>query len=147
MYAADAPGHRAASAGYMRLVRAFPLRPVRTDAELAVAQRLLDALLRLDLDADGRDYLDVLTDLVERYEREAHPVPDAPAADVLRLLMASNGLTVAALSAEAGVPPSTLSAALDGTGALTRDQIANLAKRFNVSPAAFLPRGDSRGTA
>ena len=70
-------------ATYLKLVKAFPLRSVRTDTDLAAAQTVLDA--------GGREYLDALTDLVEWYEAEAHPIPDSPASDVLELLLASNG--------------------------------------------------------
>src|SRR5204862_7188475 len=81
---------RPASSGYMKLVRAFPLRAIRNDKELAAAHAVVEALLVADLDEDAKDYLDTLADIVVTYEREVHPIPDASEADVLRLLMESN---------------------------------------------------------
>ena len=128
------------SSSYMKLIRVFPLRNIRNDKELALAHAVLDSLLRLDLDDDANDYLDVLTDLVEKYEREVHPIPDAPEADVLRLLMESNRLSQPELSKKVGLAQSTISAVLNGNRSLTREHIVKLATFFNVSPAAFLPR-------
>ena len=134
------PAARPAPATYLKLVRAFPLRSVRTDAELAAAQAVLDGLLRRELDEGGRDYLDALTDLVERYESEAHPLPDASEADVLRLLLEAAGLSQPQLAAKVGVAQSTLSAVLTGTRTLTKAHIVKLSGFFKVSPAVFLPR-------
>jgi len=65
---------------YFELVRQFPLRPIRSDAELDRAIALLDSLVdREDLDPDESDYLDVLGDIVEKYEGQEHPI--APASD------------------------------------------------------------------
>lgn len=131
---------RTPHASYLKRVRAFPLRSIRDDAELAAAQGVLDALLREDLDAGGQEYLDALTDLVETYERAAHPIAPAPPADVLQHLLEANRLTQPALAAEVGIAQSTLSALVTGKRAPTAEHAVLLGKRFNVSPAVFLPR-------
>jgi HTH-type transcriptional regulator / antitoxin HigA len=57
------------SDAYLELVQRFPLKHLRSDRELAAAIEMLKSLLiRGDLVAGEQDYLDVLTDLVERYE-------------------------------------------------------------------------------
>src|SRR6187200_2718270 len=86
-------GIRPVSSRYMKLIRAFPLRAIRSDEELAAAHAVIEALLVSDLDEDTKDYLDALADIVVKYERETHPIPDASEADVLRFLMASNRLS------------------------------------------------------
>ena len=59
---------------YFDLVREFPLRPLRSDRELDRAIAVIDRLLaRGKLASDEADYLDVLSDLVEKYEDEALP--------------------------------------------------------------------------
>lgn len=133
---------RPAAPSYLKYIKAFPLRPLRNDKELAVAAHVVDQLLKFDLDEGGRDYLDVLTDLVEKYERERHPMPDASESDVLRLLMESNGLSQPQLAEKVGISQSTLSAVLTGKRSLTKEHVVALARYFNVSPAAFLPRGE-----
>ncbi len=60
------------SPAYLKLIRKFPLRPIRSEEVLDRAIAMVDALgSRIkDLTADERDYLDVLADLVEKYETE-----------------------------------------------------------------------------
>jgi HTH-type transcriptional regulator/antitoxin HigA len=124
---------------YFELVQQFPLTRIRDDAHLAEAQEVIDCLLGRNLDDGEQQYLDVLTDLVEAYEDEHHTIPDAPEADVLRLLMEANNLTQAKLAKVAGMAQSTISAVLNGNRSLTKDQVVKLAKVFGVSPTVFLP--------
>lgn len=124
---------------YYELVKRFPLTHIRDEAHLDAAQEVIDRLLEDELDRGGREYLDALTDLVETYEDEYHPIPDASEADVLRFLMESNGLSQARLAKAVGISQSTLSAVLGGVRSLTKEQVVTLAKFFHVSPAAFLP--------
>jgi HTH-type transcriptional regulator / antitoxin HigA len=124
---------------YFKLVKRFPLTHIRDDGHLAEAQEVIDRLLEEDLDDGGRAYLDVLTDLVEAYEEEHVPIPDASEADVLRELMRANGLSQPKLARAVGMAQSTISAVLGGTRSLTKGQVVKLARFFHVSPAAFLP--------
>jgi HTH-type transcriptional regulator/antitoxin HigA len=124
---------------YFRLVREFPLTRIRNHAHLAAAQNMIDRLLQTDLDKAEREYLDVLTDIVEIYEDEHCPIPDASAADVLRELMASNRLTQQQLAKRVKISQSTISAVLTGNRSLTSNQMIALAKFFHVSPGVFLP--------
>src|SRR4051794_11723725 len=78
---------------YLELVRQFPLRPLRTDADLDAAVTVIDALLdRPRLTAPEQDYLDVLSDLVEAYEAEAVPMRPVGDADLLRFLIEQQGV-------------------------------------------------------
>jgi len=124
---------------YFALVKELPLTHIRDDKELDVAQRVIDRLLQQELDKGAEEYLDALTDLVEIYEDQCHPIPDASDVDVLRELMRSNAFTQASLAKKAGIAQSTVSAVLNGERTLTKDQVVRLAKLFNVSPLAFLP--------
>src|SRR5947208_14714999 len=73
---------------YLDLVRQFPLRPLRTDADLDAAVTVIDALIdRPKLSTAEQDYLDVLSDLVEAYEAEAVPMRPVGDADLLRFLI------------------------------------------------------------
>jgi HTH-type transcriptional regulator/antitoxin HigA len=124
---------------YFDLVRQFPLTHLHDDDHLDAAQAVIDRLVQEDLDDGARQYLDVLTDLVEAYEGDHFPIPDASEADVLRELMRQKGLSQAKLAAKVGIAQSTISAVLNGSRALTKGQVVVLAKFFRVSPAAFLP--------
>jgi len=124
---------------YFALVKQFPLTHIRDDDQLEAAQGVIDRLLQEDRDEGAQEYLDALTDLVEIYEDEHHPIPDASEADVLRELMRSNGLSQTRLAKEIGISQSTLSAVLNGTRSLTKEQVVAVARFFHVSPTAFLP--------
>jgi len=124
---------------YFELVKQFPLTHVRSDDHLGEAQEVIDRLLQENLDRGAQEYLDALTDLVETYEEEHVPIPDASEADVLRELMRANGLSQGRLQKAVGISQSTISAVLNGTRSLTKEQVIALARYFRVSPAAFLP--------
>src|SRR5438309_5021370 len=73
---------------YFELVKAFPLRPLRSDRELDRAVEVIDDLLdRPTLQAAERDYLEVLSGLVEQYEEKHHPIAPVSDADLLAHLI------------------------------------------------------------
>jgi HTH-type transcriptional regulator/antitoxin HigA len=124
---------------YFELVKAFPLRPIRSDGELERATAVIDSLVdREALDLDESDYLDVLSDLVEKYERAHHPVPPVADAELLRHLIESRETTQAQVAQGAGIAESTVSEILSGRRKLSRSHIEALARFFHVSPAVFL---------
>ncbi len=128
-----------ATATYRALIARFPLRPIRDEPTLDAAASLADELAaRDDLDPEERDYLEVLSDQIERYEDRSHRVPDAPPADVLRYLMEARGLNGASLAAGTGMPPSLISEVLGGSRGLSKARIATLAAFFGVPAESFL---------
>ncbi len=129
---------------YFELVKQFPLTHIEDDDHAEAAQTLIDALLQRNLDVGERAYLDVLTDLVEAYETEHVPMPDASEADVLGGLMTANGLSQPVLARKVGIAQSTISAVLNGSRSLTKSQVVALARFFQVSPGAFLPSSRCR---
>src|SRR5215217_3612109 len=87
---------------YLELVRRFPLRPLRTDADLDAAVAVIDSLIDQEqLSAPEQDYLDVLSDLVEAYEEEAVPMKPVGDAEILRFLIEAKGATQAQAAKEA----------------------------------------------
>jgi HTH-type transcriptional regulator/antitoxin HigA len=124
---------------YLALIRKFPLRPLRSDEELDRAIAVINTLVdRDDRALEEDDYLDVLSDLVETYENENHPLPPVSDAEMLRHLIDARGETQAQVAAATGIAGSTISAVLTGKRGLTRKQITTLARYFAVSPAVFL---------
>jgi len=124
---------------YLDLVRQFPLRPLRTDADLDAAVAVIDSLIDYTtLAAPEQDYLDVLSDLVEAYEAEAVPMRPVGDADLLRFLIEQKGVTQAGAASGAGIAASTISEVLAGKRKLNRTQIAKLARYFHIECGAFL---------
>jgi HTH-type transcriptional regulator/antitoxin HigA len=127
---------------YLELVRRFPLRPIRFDAELDAAVAVIDGLIdRDDLAPPEQDYLDVLSDLVEAYEDEHIPMRPVGDADLLRFLIDGKGVTQAQVAAGTGIAVSTISEVLAGKRKLNRSQIGKLARYFRVEPVAFVFAG------
>ena len=124
---------------YLTLIRTCPLRPLRSEADLDEAMVILDALVVKDaLSAAEADYLAVLSDLVEQYEAEAHPIPPASDAALLQHLLEAQAVTPVEVAQATGMDAVTLTAVLAGTLQLTREQIGQLARYFQMSPSVFV---------
>jgi HTH-type transcriptional regulator/antitoxin HigA len=123
---------------YLELIRAFPLRPIRSEGELDEAMKILDTLVGKEpLTAAEADYLAVLSDLVEQYEGQAHPIPPASDAELLQHLLEAQDATLDHVAQATGIAPATLAAVLAGRQRLTREHIGMLARYFQVSPGVF----------
>ena len=81
-------------------------------------------------------YAELLVTLIEAYEQEHHPVPDAPPLEVLRALMEANNLRQKDLVPIFG-SEGIISEVLHGKRNLTKTHILKLSARFHVSPAVF----------
>jgi HTH-type transcriptional regulator/antitoxin HigA len=155
VHGANGPGNRTARSksrsrgadsgsadpAYLALIRRFPLRPIRTEAELDAASAIIDELTgRDDLSPTESDYLDVLGDLVEKYEDEHVEMPHVSDAEMLRSLMEEMGVRQADVVRGTGISKTVLSLVLNGKRDLTREHIEALSRYFGVNPAAFLGR-------
>ena len=123
---------------YFELVQQFPLRPLRSDEELCEAIKVIDSLIvRGDLDSGEQDYLDILTDIVEKYEVEEQPMPAVSESAMLRHLIEARGITQSKLAEDVGILMSTISEVLNNKRRFTRQQLAAVSKYFGVSPTVF----------
>jgi HTH-type transcriptional regulator/antitoxin HigA len=123
---------------YLELVVQFPLRPIHSDKELDEAVRMVDSLLdRQNREPEEEDYLEVLGDLIKRYESEAHPMAPVSDAEMLSHLIEAKGVSQTEISKATGIADSTISEILKGKRFLNRDHIGKLAKYFHVSPDVF----------
>jgi HTH-type transcriptional regulator/antitoxin HigA len=119
------------------MIRRGAPRLIHSDEELAdYTQSLFELTAKNNLTPDEEEAVELLTLLIEQYETERYPVPDAGPIDVLRFLLERNGLSQRDLIAELG-SESTVSLVLAGKRQLTRDHIARLSRRFHVSPSVF----------
>jgi HTH-type transcriptional regulator/antitoxin HigA len=110
---------------------------IHNDEELAeYTAALFELTAKPDPTADEDEAIELMTLLVERYEQQRYPVPQAEPAHVLRYLLERNGLSQRDIATELG-SESTVSLVLSGKRQLNRDHIARLSRRFHVSPAVF----------
>lgn len=128
---------------YFELVKRFPLRKLRNDAEHVAAMKFSDPLMRRatvdDLDEGESDYLYALGFIIQEYERGRFLLDgEAPTvAEKIRFLMEQRGMTSGDLGKVLGYP-SGASEILNGTREPSKAQIRKLAEHFKVSPAVFL---------
>jgi HTH-type transcriptional regulator / antitoxin HigA len=131
-----------ASASYLALASAYPIHPIRSDADLDDAIAMIDALLSRaeSLDDQEQDYLESLGHEIERYEAAAYPMPVLTEADLLRQLMDARDATLSDVAATSGIAISTLSAILHGKRKLNLTHVHRLANYFGIHAAVFLEK-------
>jgi len=128
---------------YLDLIRRFPLRPIRSDADNAEAIAVLEELgVRADADglSDGeKNYMDALNQLIGVYENKHHPLPrKSSPLEVLKFLMDQHGMNTTDLGELLGSGRGQASKILNGKRELSKANIRVLADRFKVSAALFL---------
>jgi HTH-type transcriptional regulator/antitoxin HigA len=123
---------------YMELIRRFPLKPIKNDAEHGQATGIISELMGGRLDGGAGDYLDTLIVLVNKYEDEHHAIDErmTPQA-ALRALMEANGLNQAAVGRIIG-SESAVSMFLKGDRSLSKVHIRKLGERFKIDPMVFM---------
>lgn len=129
-----------ANTDYRRIRQRIPLGPLRTEADYDRAVAVLDEIL----DEIGQQETHPLADLaetlglfIEAYEDTHVPYSDPSASEILRTLMEEHALKQSDLS-EIG-SQGVVSEILSGKRDLNVRQITQLAARFGVSPALFMP--------
>jgi len=124
---------------YFELIKQFPLRPLRNEKDLDQASKIVDRLaVRKSLDRAERDYLDVLSELIGRFEDQHYEIEPLPDGEMLRFLIEQSGRPQVHLARATGIANSTISAVLSGKRDLTRQQVMKLSAYFHVDPGVFL---------
>lgn len=116
------------------------LRPIHSEADLERMVVMMNSLL--DDVGDNEDHpmsslLDLVSDLVSRYEQAHHAIEPALPKDTLRFLMETRGLKQEDLSSI--VAQSNLSAILAGKRKISATLAGKLGKFFGISAAVFVP--------
>jgi HTH-type transcriptional regulator / antitoxin HigA len=127
------------SAKYLDLIRSFPLRPIRSEAELDRAEAMLHQLLDApSLSAPEQDYLEILGNLIHEYESKAHPIEPLPPNQMLAMSIESKGVTQTEVSRATGIPVSTISELIAQKREFNRAHIEKLCVYFGLDPKAFI---------
>ena len=88
------------------------------------------------LTREEKDLADLLTLLIEDFEKRRHPLPKASPLEAIAFLMDQHGLKQKDLTDVFGTP-SIVSEVLNGKRDLNKEHITRLSKRFHVSPELF----------
>lgn len=129
--------------GYFELVRRFPLKPLGSDAELDRAIEIVNELVDRgfeNLTTGEEAYLDVLSDLVEKYEKTHHPIPDASPVEMLKFFIEERRTNQRAVAIGSGIAVSTMSEILAGRRQMNLEHMQKLAGFFKIGAGMFLPR-------
>jgi HTH-type transcriptional regulator / antitoxin HigA len=105
--------------------------------------KLIELKKRGRLSAEDREYARLLATLIEKYESERFPIPDATPQEILAELIEQNGLRQRDLVPILG-PESVVSEIVNGKRPLSKTHIEKLSQRFHVSPAVFFPKIPAR---
>ncbi len=112
-------------------------RMITSDAQ---NERYTEALLDLErqnnLSADEKNFVEILTLLIEAYEEEHYSIPDVSPTEVLQELLAANNLRQKDLVPIFG-SEGAVSDVLNGRRPLNKGHIEKLSRRFSVSPEVF----------
>jgi HTH-type transcriptional regulator/antitoxin HigA len=84
------------------------------------------------------DYLQVLSDLIEAYETEHHPIGVLPAHVMLAAAMEAKGVNQTEVARATGIPVSTISALLSQKRDFNVSHILKLCAYFGLHPNAFI---------
>ena len=125
---------------YRELCQLYLPRPIHDDAEDTEATEMMNALAVFPkLNAEQRDYLDVLTEFVDAYDK-ATPLrwPKIKGLDVLKHLMAEHNMNAADLSRILEASRNLGAMILRGDRNLTLAHVRKLAAHFKVSPELFI---------
>lgn len=128
------------AAHFEAISRKVPLHPISTEREYDHAVRALNALLDAGAADEGHKLAplaDALGEFIGDYDESHHQLPEASPAEVLRHLMVENNVRQSDLP-EIG-SQGVVSEILSGKRELNARQIAELSRRFHVSPAVFFP--------
>ncbi len=128
---------------YLKLVREFPLRPIRNDAEYKAATAIMERLAvrgEDGLEAGEKDYLDGLDEFISSYDQKAlvnRPRRGTPR-QRLRSLMEDTETTPRNMEKILKCGHSLVSLVLNGKRELSKDNVRALAKHFKLSADYFL---------
>ena len=119
---------------YEQLLVTYHPRPIRSEADSQAAQEVVDTLLaQFERSIEEEAVLDLVTTLIEEWERDAVRIPSVDAVDVIRFLLENAGKRQKDLVPIFGTE-SIVSEVLSGHRDLQRKQMAGF---FHVSPAVF----------
>ena len=112
---------------------------IENDAELDRMMEVIDALVDKgeEISPEEEKLLNLLSELVEKYEDEHYPIDDAPPNEVLKFLMEQNDLKQRDLLHIFG-SSGVASEVVNGKRAISKAQAKALAKHFNVSVEVFI---------
>jgi HTH-type transcriptional regulator/antitoxin HigA len=125
---------------YRSLLVDYPPRPISDESELPDVEEHIWELLDIEERSPAQEaYLTLLSELVQRWEREHALVPPLTGIELIKQLLAERGWRHKDLVPVFG-SESHVSDVLSGRRELRMKHVESLAELFHVSPAVFFPK-------
>lgn len=131
---------RAIQASWKKLDDIVHLHPIANEKEYDRMVSLMNSMLDAigdDEDHPLSDLLNLIGDLISKYEQKHYAIEQVEPKDALRFLMDARGLKQEELAEI--IHQSNLSAILAGKRKISASLAGKLGKFFDVSPAIFVP--------
>ena len=121
------------------------ITPIRTEKDYRAALRVVSALVDQDPAPDTPDgeRLDVLSTLIEAYERKHHPIDLPDPVEAIKFRMDQAGLSVKDLEPMIG-QPNPVYEVLNHKRPLTLRMIRNLNKGLGISAQVLIAENDNK---
>jgi HTH-type transcriptional regulator/antitoxin HigA len=125
---------------YAGLVALYPPRPLHDEVDEQNVEEIVNALAGHDLTSDQEDYLDLLSDLLLKYQSERHPRSRGrrTPAQRLKYLMEQSETTPTQLAKILGCSQPLVSLLLSGKRDLSKANAKKLAGHFRLDVGYFL---------
>lgn len=123
---------------YAGLMQLHLIRPIHDQVDADNAVEMIDRLAGHALNAEQSDYLDLLSDLYEKWEKAQFPIARAEGTELLRLVLAEREEGAGDLAKLLGIDPSLAYRILRGERQLTAVQIRKVADTYGLDAAALL---------
>jgi HTH-type transcriptional regulator/antitoxin HigA len=124
---------------YAGLMAMHLLRPLHDQVDAENAAEMINLLAGHTLNAQQNDYLDLLSELYEKWESAQFPISRARGAELLRLVLAERDESARDLSKLVGIDTSLAYRILRGERQLTAVQIRKIADTYGLDAEALLP--------
>jgi HTH-type transcriptional regulator/antitoxin HigA len=124
---------------YAGLMGLHLVRPIRDQVDADNAAEMIDRLAGHALNAEQADYLDLLSDLYEKWESTQFPSSRATGSELLRLVLTERNEGGADLARLLGIDVSLAYRLLRGERQLTAVQIRKTSVTYGIDPVALLP--------
>lgn len=124
---------------YAGLMERHLIRPIHDQVDADNAAEMIDLLAGHVLNAGQSDYLELLSDLYEKWESAQFPIAQAQGAELLRLVLAERNEGARHLAKLLGIDASLGYRILRGERQLTTVQIRKVANAYGLDPTALLP--------
>jgi HTH-type transcriptional regulator/antitoxin HigA len=124
---------------YAALMDMHLLRPLHDQVDAENAAEMINLLAGHKLNAQQNDYLDLLSELYEKWESAQFPITRARGAELLRLVLSERGDRARDLARLLGIDPSLAYRILRGERQPTVVQIRKMSDTYGLDVAALMP--------